>query len=171
LRGILDEFVPLATLIHTEKARSEFIVAPILAHVRRLMDHAISLFSGVDFDVDPDQGLCGTCDFILAASRVQLFLRDPVLMIVEAKKDNVKSGLGQCAAEMVAARLFSERGGQGARVMHGAVTTGTNWRFLRLQGATLFIDQPEHYLDQLEKILGILLYCVGGDPTTTALVA
>ena len=99
LRTLLDEYVPLGTSIHTEKARSEFIVAPILAHVRRLMNHEISLFSGVDFDVDPDQGLCGTCDFILAASRVQLFLRDPVLMVVEAKKDNVKSGLGQCGRD------------------------------------------------------------------------
>ena len=171
LRTVLDEFVPLGTSIHTEKARSEFIVAPILAHVRRLMNHGISLFSGVDFDVDPGRGLCGTCDFILAASRVQLFIRNPVLMVVEAKQDNMKSGLGQCAAEMMAARLFNEREGRAAQEVHGAVTTGTNWRFLKLEGSTLFIDQPEYYLDQLEKILGILLHCVGGDPTTTALVA
>ena len=171
LRELLDEYIPLGTSIHTEKARSEFIVAPILAEVRRLMNHRISLFSGIDFDVDPSLGLCGTCDFILAASRVQLFLRNPVLMVVEAKKDNVKSGLGQCAAEMMGARLFNEREGQAAHELHGAVTTGTNWRFLKLEGATLFIDQPEYYLDQLKRLLGILLYCVGGDPTTTALVA
>ncbi|MBV8078022.1 MAG: hypothetical protein JO284_16565, partial [Planctomycetaceae bacterium] len=61
LRALLDEYVPLATAIHTEKARSEFIVAPILAEVRRLMGHRISLFSGVDFTVAPDQGLNGTC--------------------------------------------------------------------------------------------------------------
>jgi hypothetical protein len=171
LRELLDEYIPLGTSIHTEKARSEFIVAPILAEVRKLMNHRISLFSGVDFDVDIGRGLCGTCDFILAASRVQLFLRNPVLMVVEAKKDNIKSGLGQCAAEMMGARLFNERDGQAARVVHGAVTSGSNWRFLKLDGATLFIDQPEYYLDQLERLLGILLHCVGGDPTTTALVA
>ncbi len=77
LQGILDEYVPLATAIHTEKARSEFIVAPILAEVRRVTDHRVSLFSGVDFTVAPAQGLNGTCDFILAASPVQLFLRTP----------------------------------------------------------------------------------------------
>ncbi len=48
LRSILDEYVPLATSIHTEKARSEFIVAPILLEVRRLMDRRISLFSGLE---------------------------------------------------------------------------------------------------------------------------
>ena len=162
LRALLDEYVPLATAIHTEKARSEFIVAPILAEVRRLMSHRISLFSGVDFTVAPDQGLNGTCDFILAASPVQLFLRAPVLTVVEAKNDNIKSGLGQCVAEMVAARIFNEREREGPSVIHGAVTTGSLWRFLKLEGGTVFVDQPEYYLDRLEKVLAILLRCVGG---------
>jgi hypothetical protein len=162
LRDLLDEYVPLATAIHTEKARSEFIVAPILAEVRRLMGHRISLFSGVDFTVAPDQGLNGTCDFILAASPVQLFLRAPVLTVVEAKNDNIKSGLGQCVAEMVAARIFNEREREGPSVIHGAVTTGSLWRFLKLEGGTVFVDQPEYYLDRLEKVLAILLRCVGG---------
>jgi hypothetical protein len=171
LRTVLDEFIPLGTSIHTEKARSEFIVAPILAEARRLMNHAISLFSGVDFNVDFGLGLNGTCDFILAASRMQLFVQNPVLMVVEAKNDNIKAGLGQCAAEMLAARLFNEREGQAHRAVHGAVTTGTNWRFLKLQDNTLFIDLPEYYLDSVERILGILLHCVGGEPAKPALVA
>ncbi|MBV8383730.1 MAG: hypothetical protein JO355_10860 [Planctomycetaceae bacterium] len=162
LRALLDEYVPLATAIHTEKARSEFIVAPILAEVRRLMGHRISLFSGVDFTVAPDQGLNGTCDFILAASPVQLFLRAPVLTVVVAENDNIKSGLGQCVAEMVAARIFNEREREGPSVIHGAVTTGSLWRFLKLEGGTVFVDQPEYYLDRLEKVLAILIRCVGG---------
>ena len=162
LRALLDEYVPLATAIHTEKARSEFIVAPILAEVRRLMGHRISLFSGVDFTVAPDQGLNGTCDFILAASPVQLFLRAPVLTVVEAKNDNIKAGLGRCVAEMVAARIFNEREREGPSVIHGAVTTGSLWRFLKLEGGTVFVDQPEYYLDRLEKVLAILTRCVGG---------
>lgn len=36
LRTLLDESVPLALAIHTEKARSEMIVAPILIELRRL---------------------------------------------------------------------------------------------------------------------------------------
>jgi len=162
LRAVLDEYVPLATAIHTEKARSEFIVAPILAEVRRLMNHRVSLFSGVDFNVAPAQGLNGTCDFILAASPVQLFLRAPVLTVVEAKNDNIKSGLGQCVAEMVAARIFNEREEVGPETIYGAVTTGTNWRFLKLQSGSVYIDRFEYYLDHLEKILAILLRCVGG---------
>ena len=171
LRAILDEFIPLGTSIHTEKARSEFIVAPILAEVRKLMNYQISLFSGFDFNVDSSRGLNGTCDFILASSPVQLFLRCPVMMVVEAKNDNIKSGLGQCTAEMVAARVFNERECIGSNLIHGAVTTGSLWRFLKLDGTMIFVDSAEYYVDQLDKVLGILLHSVGGDPTTTALVA
>src|SRR5262245_56838138 len=52
LREVLAETVPLALAIHTEKARSELIVAPILVEVRKLTGHRVSLFSGVDFNVD-----------------------------------------------------------------------------------------------------------------------
>src|SRR5580698_8410789 len=40
--------------------------------------------------------------------------------------------MGQCAAEMVAARMFNQRAGSAIEVVHGAVTTGTNWRFMTL---------------------------------------
>ena len=171
LKAVLEQFVPLGISIHTEKARSEFIVAPILAEVRKLMNHRVSLFSGVELNLDPAQGLNGVCDFILADSPTQLILRAPVLMIVEAKNDNIKSGLGQCVAEMVAARLFNEQQGEGASTIHGAVTTGSLWKFLRLEGTSVLIDQPEYYLDQVEKILGVLLHCVGGDPATAGAAA
>jgi hypothetical protein len=171
LRAVLDEYIPLATSIHTEKARSEFIVAPILGEVRRLMKHQVSLFSGVDFNVDPARGLSGTCDFILAGSPIQLFVRNPLLMIVEAKNDNIKSGLGQCVAEMLAARLFNDAAGEGPRPIHGCVTTGSIWQFLRLEAATLLIDRTEYYVEQVDKLLAILLHCVGGDPATAGAAA
>ena len=171
LRSIFEDYVPLATSIHTEKARSEFIVAPILAEVRRLTDKRISLFSGVTFEIDKAQGLDGVCDFILAASSNQLVLSRPVVTIVEAKNDNIKSGLGQCIAEMVAARLFNQRQQEGPAIIHGAVTTGSVWKFLKLDGATVFIDRLEYYLDQLDKVLGILLHCVGEAPATAGAAA
>jgi hypothetical protein len=158
----------LATSIHTEKARSEFIVAPILAEVRRKRNHRISLFSGIEFSVAPEKRLNGFCDFILSASPTQLFLRSPVLMIVEAKNDNINSALGQCVAEMVAARIFNERTSEGPTTIHGAVTTGSVWKFLKLDGGTIFVDRPEYYLDRVEKILAILLHCVGGEAPVLA---
>jgi hypothetical protein len=168
LRTLLDDNVPLALAIHTEKARSELIVTPILLEVWRLMQREISLFSGIEFNVAPEKGLNGFCDFILSRSPMQLFLSAPVLTVVEAKNDNINAGLGQCVAQMVAARLFIEREGEGPTTIHGAVTTGSVWKFLKLDGGTVFVDRPEYYLDRVEKILAILLHCVGGEAPVLA---
>jgi hypothetical protein len=72
LQMLLEENVPLALAINTEKARSELIVTPILLEVWRLMRREISLFSGIEFNVAPDRGLNGVCDFILSRSPMQL---------------------------------------------------------------------------------------------------
>ena len=168
---MLDEYVPLALAIHTEKARSEFIVAPILGEVRRLLRHRVSLFSGVQFDVEPALGLTGTCDFLLADSPLQSLLIAPVLVVVEAKNDSIKSGLGQCVATMAAARLFNEREQVGPSTIQGVVTTGSLWKFLRLEGEAVSIGRREYYLDQVETILAILVQCMGGDPASSGVAA
>jgi activator of 2-hydroxyglutaryl-CoA dehydratase len=56
------------------------------------------------------------------------------MMLVEAKKEDILAGLGQCVAEMVAAQIFNEREGNEISVIYGTVTSGTNWKFLKLKG-------------------------------------
>lgn len=156
LQTILAENIPLALAIHTEKARSELIIMPILVELRRLMNREISLFSGIEFNVDPLQGLNGVCDFVVAGSPEQLILTAPLLMLVEAKNDNIKAGLGQCMAEMIAAQLFNERENIPISTLYGVVTTGSIWKFLTLEGTIMTVDQPEYYLEQIDTIMGIL---------------
>ncbi|MEH2042596.1 MAG: hypothetical protein V7L12_04665 [Nostoc sp.] len=50
LKTILIDYIPLATAIFTKKARSEFLIAPILAEVRRLLNNKISLVSRNEFN-------------------------------------------------------------------------------------------------------------------------
>jgi hypothetical protein len=157
LRSTLDDAVPLALALQTEKARSEMIIAPILLEVRRLCHPRISLFSGVEFNVDQPRGLSGFCDYLLARSPEQLFVRAPVLAIVEAKNDNVRAGYAQCTAEMIAAQIFNQRTEQQGPV-YGAVTTGNVWRFLRLEGTQLTIDKDEYYIDRVDVLLGLILF-------------
>ncbi len=156
LSALLPEFLPLALAINTEKARSEFVIAPLLAALRSQLDHRFSVFSGIDFTVDAAQGLSGYCDFILSRSPEQQFLRNPVAAIVEAKNENIKAGLGQCLAAMVGAKLFNEREKQPATVVYGAVTSGSLWRFVRLSGAEVDLDSQEYHIRQLPKLMGIL---------------
>jgi hypothetical protein len=156
LQAILRENTPLALAIHTEKARSELIISPILVEVRRLLERQVSLFSGVDFTVAPEQGLNGVCDFLFSRSPEQLTLTAPIMVLVEAKNDNIKAGIPQCIAEMIAAQLYNDRENTGIATIHGVVTTGSIWRFLRLEHSTVIVDMAEYYLDRLDKILAIL---------------
>lgn len=158
LRQTLDEGAPLAIAMSTEKARSELIVAPILMEVRRQCGGRVSLFSGMEFSVDPDRGLTGYCDFLMAASPSQIDIQAPVLAVVEAKNDNIHNGIPQCIAEMHAAALFNERDGHPRRAIYGAVTTGSNWTFLQLKGADVEVDLDEYYLREVERVVGVLTW-------------
>jgi hypothetical protein len=164
LAETLRETIPLALAIHTEKVRSELIIAPILIELRKQLDRQVSFFSGVDFTVDVARGLNGVCDFIVSQSQEQLFVSAPVLIIVEAKNENIKGGLAQCIAAMLAAQLFNTREANPIPAIYGAVTTGTAWRFLRLDASLAQIDRREHYIDNVEKIVGILVSITGRTP-------
>nr|VFK23012.1 MAG: hypothetical protein BECKLPF1236B_GA0070989_13364 [Candidatus Kentron sp. LPFa] len=157
----LEENVPLALAVNTEKARSEFIIAFVLLELRSSLDNRISLFSGIDFEVDREKRLTGFCDFIISLSTEQLFLTTPVVMVVEAKNENIIAGIGQCLAEMVASKLFNESERNGIDVIYGVVTTGSAWRFLKLAGNTAFIDKKEYHIDAIDRIMGILTAMVG----------
>jgi hypothetical protein len=169
----LAENIPLALAIHTEKARSELIVAPMLVELRKICKRRVSLFSGSDFVVDPKLGLVGTVDFIISRSTEQLYITAPVVTLVEAKRDSIKDCLGQCLATMVAAQLFNQREETGITVVYGMVTTGSIWQGLRLEGQKVWIDQREYYIEQPGRILAILLKMVGSPvpapPPTSAL--
>uniref|UniRef100_A0ACD5GZF9 Uncharacterized protein n=1 Tax=Desertifilum tharense IPPAS B-1220 TaxID=1781255 RepID=A0ACD5GZF9_9CYAN len=77
-------------------------------------------------------------------------------VIVEAKNDNIQSGLGQCIASMYAAQLFNQRQGNNIPTIYGSVTTGTNWKFLKLTDLIVEVDVSEYFLNNLGLILGIL---------------
>lgn len=153
LQDVLAKGRQLALI--SEKSRSEFIVAPILLASRELSQNAVAIYSGQRLDVQPEQGLTGECDFILAATEPVPLLRAPIVTIVEAKKNDVEGGLGQCAAQMVGARLLNQKEGQAEPTVFGCVTTGEAWQFLRLRDTELAIDKDRYYIDNVEAILAV----------------
>ena len=157
LRDYLAEYSNLALEMGTEKARSEFIIAPILAEVRRQLNNQVSLFSGTEFNVDAQSGLIGFCDFLFSLSPLSLEIRAPVVSVVEAKKEDIAKGIPQCLAELVAAQRFNAAAEQPIAALYGVITTGADWKFLRLQGFIATIDRDLYYLDNVEKIVGIIL--------------
>jgi hypothetical protein len=156
LKETLEETLDLAASISTEKARSELIITPILLEIRRIFNNQVGYFSGNTFNIDETQGLTGACDFLLSASSNQSLVTAPVLTLVEAKDNDIRIGLGQCIAQMVGAQIFNARKGLEQPVVYGAVSTGTNWKFLRLENNIVQIDLTEYFVNQLNQILGIL---------------
>ena len=139
----------------SEKARSEFIVAPTLLACRELVSGELAIFSGQRLDVDPSRGLVGECDYILARTAPVPRLRAPLVTIMEAKRGDIELGLGQCVAQMVAARMFNERAGLTAP-LYGVLTTGEDWQFLKLDGDVVVLHANRLYLDSLGLVLAAL---------------
>ena len=157
LNQTLERNLSIAIAVGTEKARSELLISPILVEVRERLQRQISLFSGTDFTVDPSVGLNGICDFLISQSQEQLLIEAPAVIIVEAKKEDLNPGLGQCIAELVAAQRFNQENERPITAVYGAVTTGSLWRFMRLSGQTVEIDLADYAVPPIETVLGILL--------------
>ena len=160
LSTVLGKKAALATAIGTEKARSELIVADILFELREHLEERISLFSGIEFNVDAKNGLVGVCDFLVSLSPDQLELQAPIIILVEAKNLDMKQGLGQCVAEMLAAQRFNAEKGNNIRAVYGATTTGIDWQFLKLEEKHLHLDMATYTLERCDRLLGILVSMV-----------
>jgi hypothetical protein len=158
LHNFLEYSLPVATATGSEKARSELIISPVLLEVRQILKQQISFFSGEDFTVDEGLGLNGTCDFLLSRSMELIEIEAPVFILLEAKKADLKVGLGQCAAEMVAAQKFNQIKGQAIATIYGCISNGTQWRFMQLQDKLLTIDLYDYPLPPVGQILAFLAW-------------
>jgi hypothetical protein len=166
LQEILARGRSLAAMV-SEKARSEFVVTPILLAVKEFAVGDLAIFSGQRLDVEPARGLTGECDYILARTTPLPRLRAPLITVLEAKKGDIELGLGQCVAQMVGAQLFNERSDSTIDTIFGCVTTGTIWQFLRLQQTTVVMDRTQLFLDNLGGILAALRAIVGPRPVSS----
>ena len=158
LTTLLRRQLPLALGKSSEKGRSEFLIAPILSEVRELCHHQIALFSGVRFDVDRRSGLHGFCDFLISKDPLLIEIEAPVVAVAEAKKEDLNAGVAQCIAEMIAAQRFNQLRERPLPRIYGVLTSGTDWRFLQLEGTVVTLGLREYPITELGQILGILVH-------------
>ena len=161
LRNELYESSSLPLL--TEKAKSEFLIAPIFKELRRRNRYAISVFSGYNFDVAAQQGLTGFCDYLFSTDTRSIDIKAPVFCVVEAKNRTVEEGLAQAGASMLAASVFNDRKETTVPAIYGCVTTAYEWVFLCLHEGILDIDITQRYsLEEhsLPYLLGVIQHIV-----------
>ncbi|WP_448529685.1 hypothetical protein [Raineya sp.] len=141
--------------MRSEKARSEGIVFPVLLEMRERNNEFFTIYSGENLNVEPEKGLNGECDFIIAKDTKRYDVSFPILQIVEAKKNDLDGAVPQCAAQMVGAKIFNQKKGYNLPFVYGCVTTGEEWLFMKL-AEKIFIDNRKYFLNELTLILGVL---------------
>ncbi|MFK7908006.1 MAG: hypothetical protein AB8B69_22945 [Chitinophagales bacterium] len=163
----IEEIVPNKWLEHalevaieyspiSEKERSEWLIQPVLDNFRLMSDQDFHLYSGRHLNVDKDKGLRGECDFLYAFSSVRVAVESPIFAAIEAKAETVQQGLAQCAAQMIGVELFNEQEETPLEAVYGCVTTGYDWRFMKVEKGELSIDtQVYNIKSEINSILGI----------------
>ncbi|MFK7946887.1 MAG: hypothetical protein AB8G11_04805 [Saprospiraceae bacterium] len=140
----------------SEKSRSERLVSPILTELSIENQEEFTIYSGMLLNVDEANGLNGECDFMLSFSKIQDFVVAPIFNITEAKKQDIESGTIQCAAQLIAANQLNQNEGYNFKTLFGCSTTGTEWRFIKLENNVITLDIDRYFLSNIDTLLGVL---------------
>lgn len=139
----------------SEAARCEAVIFPILREVYKRYAEHCTLWIQKPLTYDTD--LSGTPDYMLAVPSLlgKTVLGEPLLIIIEAKRNDFEQGWGQCLAAMVAAQKLN---GNLSTEVHGIVTDGARWECGKLM-ADQFIKHTVGYsVDDLPTLFGALHY-------------
>lgn len=147
--------IAYAIALSNEKVKSERVISPILSEVHLTHRDRITLFSGEELGVSPEEDLNGACDFFFSASPDSYLLEAPIVAFTEAKDEDMEWGIAQCAAQMVAAKRYNEMNNKPTSTVWGCATTAGEWKFLKLTDTTLYIDEQSYFIDRLEILLGV----------------
>jgi hypothetical protein len=143
-----------------EKVKSEMIISPILAEVHLLHKDKVTLFSGEELSVSPEEDLSGPCDFFFAANPNLYSLEAPIVAFAEAKDEDMEWGTAQCTAQMIASQRYNESKGKPTPTVWGCATTGGEWKFIKLTGNNLVVDSKNYYVDRIEILLGVFHHII-----------
>ncbi len=141
--------------IKSEKARSELIISPILLELRRRNNKFFTIYSGDFLVADKTRKLTGECDFILAKETGSFSINVPIIMVVEAKRQDMEFGINQCAAQLYGAQIFNKKSKTNLNRIYGCVTTADDWKFMMIEDNMIQIDKETYYKSEVSKILGV----------------
>lgn len=140
--------------LHTKKAKSEWIIVPILKELQRINADFLTIYSGEPLNADFENGLNGVCDFIISKDIKTYTISYPLILIVEAPKGDIDLGITQCAAQMVGAKKYNDKKGTPVDMVYGCVTNGKEFLFLQLADK-IIIDTETYSLSKLDELMGV----------------
>ena len=137
----------------SESARCEAVIFPVLREVYKeyAEDYALWIKKPITYD----EILSGTPDYFISTRSElgMLVVGIPLIMFVEAKKNDFEQGWGQCLAELVAAQKINA---DSDIPIHGIVSDGTFWQFGYLVGDTFTRNSTSFSVDDLPTLFGAI---------------
>ena len=137
----------------SEAARCQGIIFPVLREVYRAYTNHYALW--IEKFISYDETLSGTPDYFIATKSElgMLVVGKPLILLVEAKKNDFEQGWGQCLSELVAAQKIND---DAAFPVYGIVTDGILWEFGKLVGDTFTQNRKEFGLSNLPVLFGAI---------------
>lgn len=137
----------------SESSRCELIILPILREIYKPYAKKYSLW--IQKSISYDDKLTGTPDYLIATRSPlgKTVLDKPLLILVEAKKNDFEQGWGQCAAELVAAQKLNDDVNLS---VYGIVTDGRFWQFAQLIQNVFIQHNVAYSIDNLPLLFGVL---------------
>lgn len=147
----IEEILRL-TLLSSEAAKRELLIAPIIAEIARFCRCSLR----IEYNLTVNQWLKGELDYLLRSHPTQTQTDRPdSILVIEAKRDDLTRGFTQLAVELIALAEVEP-----GNVFYGAVTTGNIWQFGQLDRPTQTITQDlqqRSIFSNLPEIASILV--------------
>ncbi len=139
----------------SEASRSELIISPLLRAMYK--NHSKNYSFWIQKPIAFDKVLSGTPDYILSkrSSLGKTVLETPIVIVVEAKKNDFEQGWGQCLAELVASQKINNND---KKSVYGIVTDGNLWQFGCLNADLFTKDEKNYTIDNIQELYGALEY-------------
>ena len=135
----------------SEGARCEAVIYPILREVYKA--YATNCALWIKEPLAYDETLSGTPDYFISTRSElgKLVVGTPLIILVEAKKNDFEQGWGQCLAELVASQKINE---DLERPVYGIVSDGERWQFGHLVGDVFTQNRTSFSVDGLPPLFG-----------------
>ena len=137
----------------SEAARTDLVITPTLREVYKNFHEQYSFW--IQKPIAYNDKLSGTPDYLIATRSAlgKTVLDLPLVVVVEAKKNDFEQGWGQCLAELVAAQKINDKV---EKPIYGIVTDGELWKFGKLVGSTFISNLEGYTVGDLAELFGAI---------------
>ena len=137
----------------SEGARCEAVIYPVLREVYKA--YAANYALWIKEPLAYDETLSGTPDYFVSTRSElgKLIVGTPLIIFVEAKKNDFEQGWGQCLAELVAAQKINANTDV---PVHGIVSDGRSWEFGHLVGDAFTQNRTSFSVEDMPSLFGAI---------------